>query len=225
MRPAFFRAGFSWGFPCGELSGIFRLPDPGRAYADRSHQPRRGCRFDRGRARLVRRRRRRRAAGVSRNGTDWTDPQFGKEGEFYRAVCFGNGVYVAVGTFGGSNLFAATRDGIAWKTDKKDGQYSKYVRGLGFGAGTFLALGGDPGSVGSSSPFVVTSPDGLTWGDYLPIAGKNILRRFAWGRRDAQSGRRGRRPVRRRRRPRPPGRLPPTGCTGTTPPTSRPSTP
>jgi hypothetical protein len=118
---------------------------------------------------------------VSENGTDWTHHQFGKEGEVYRAAAFGNGAYVAVGTFGGANILAVSRDGAAWKTSLKDGKYSKYLRGLAFGNGAFLAIGGDPGSVGSSSPFVMISQDGETWTDFIPVAGKNILRRIVWG--------------------------------------------
>src|SRR3954464_5204261 len=118
---------------------------------------------------------------VSENGTDWKNLQTGKEGEFYRAVCFGNGRYVAVGTYGGQNMFAVSTDGAKWETSQRDGKYKDYVRGLGFGNGAFLAIGGDPGSVGSSSPFVTTSTDGLKWSDFTPIKGKNILRRIAYG--------------------------------------------
>jgi hypothetical protein len=118
---------------------------------------------------------------VSANGTEWTNLQLGKEGEVYRAVRFGNGRYVAVGSYGGSNMVASSADGRDWQTGTKDAQYSKYVRGLAFGNGVFLGLGGDPGSVNASSPFVLTSPDGVTWGDYTPISGNNILRRAAFG--------------------------------------------
>lgn len=118
---------------------------------------------------------------VSDDGIEWKNQQLGKEGELYRAVCFGNGRYVAVGTYGGQNIFASSADGATWETSQRDGKYKDYVRGLGFGNGTFLAIGGDPGSVGSSSPFVVMSADGVKWSDITPIKGKNILRRIAWG--------------------------------------------
>jgi hypothetical protein len=118
---------------------------------------------------------------ASENGTDWKHQQSGKEGETYRAAAFGNGRFVAVGSYGGGNIFASTRDGITWETRTKDGKYSKYVRGLGFGNGQFLGIGGDPGSVGSSSPFVLRSADGVTWDDYTNIPGKHILRRVAFG--------------------------------------------
>jgi hypothetical protein len=117
----------------------------------------------------------------SPDGKEWGRLQVGKEGETYRAVASGNGVYVAVGTFGGHNLFAATRDGSSWEVSTREGQYKYFVRGLAFGNGGFLAVGGDPGSVGSSSPFVVRSTDGVKWDEYQFISGKNIIRRIAWG--------------------------------------------
>jgi photosystem II stability/assembly factor-like uncharacterized protein len=118
---------------------------------------------------------------VSADGKEWTHPQTGKEGETYRAVSFGNGHFVAVGSFGGANLIGSTMDGVEWKTATRDAKYVSYLRGLGFGKGFFLGLGGDPGSVGDSKPFVMTSDDGQTWSDLTPIAGKNMLRRVCFG--------------------------------------------
>ncbi|HTU23510.1 MAG TPA: hypothetical protein VMG10_36070 [Gemmataceae bacterium] len=118
---------------------------------------------------------------TSRDGADWKHLQLGKQGEVYRAVRFGNERFVAVGTYGGSNIFAASTDGAKWKTALRDGKYVKYVRGLGFGDSRFVGVGGDPGSVGNAQPFVVTSKDGLQWTDYTSISGKKILRRLAFG--------------------------------------------
>jgi len=118
---------------------------------------------------------------TSPDGKTWSHEQTGKEGEVYRAVAFGNGRYVAVGTFGGKNIFASSADGQKWEMSSKDGKYSLYVRGLAFGNKSFLGIGGDPGSVGGSAPFVMTTPDGVAWSDYIKISGKNILRRLAWG--------------------------------------------
>jgi len=119
---------------------------------------------------------------VSGDGNAWTRPPLGKEGETWRAVAVGDGVAAAVGAFGGSNIFTASRDGGAtWTAGIKDAKYSKYLRGVTHGAGGFLALGGDPGSVGSSEPFVMTSRDGVTWSDPVAIGGKHILRRVAHG--------------------------------------------
>jgi photosystem II stability/assembly factor-like uncharacterized protein len=117
----------------------------------------------------------------SADGVKWEHVQTGKEGETYRAVCFGNGRFVAVGGYGGSNIFAVSADGKTWKTAQRDARYVTYLRGLGFGKGTFLGLGGDPGAVGDSRPFVMQTADGDTWTDLRPVAGKNILRRVAFG--------------------------------------------
>ncbi|MDB6175822.1 MAG: hypothetical protein JWL59_5133 [Chthoniobacteraceae bacterium] len=118
---------------------------------------------------------------ASQDGVDWKNLQIGKEGETYRAVAFGLGRFVAVGSYGGDNIYAASSDGVAWETGKKEAKYSKYIRGLGFDGRQFLGVGGDPGSVGASGPFVVTSPDGKTWSDYISVSGKAILRRLAFG--------------------------------------------
>ncbi len=118
---------------------------------------------------------------ASADGLKWTDAQTGREGESYRAVAFGNGLCAAVGSFGGDNILANTADGKTWKTGKHEAKYVKYIRGLTFGNGQFLALGGDPGSVGSSKPFVMFSKDGLTWDGPHDVPGKHMLRRAAWG--------------------------------------------
>lgn len=118
---------------------------------------------------------------VSVDGKEWTHPQTGKEGETYRAVSFGNGRFAAVGSFGGANLIASTIDGVEWQTATRDAKYVSYLRGLGFGKGMFLGLGGDPGSVGDSKPFVMTSEDGQTWSELTPISGRNMLRRVCFG--------------------------------------------
>ena len=118
---------------------------------------------------------------VSADGRRWEQAAAGKEGEVYRAVAFGKGRFAAVGTFGGSNLLAWSADGAAWKNVQRDGQYANFLRGLAFGGGGFVGIGGDPGAVGDSRPFVTLSADGETWGDYVKISGKNIVRRIAWG--------------------------------------------
>lgn len=118
---------------------------------------------------------------TSTDGTNWSLVQTGKEGETYRAVAFGNGRFSAVGSYGGANLLAMTTDGETWKTGSRDAKYVSYLRGLGFGKGMFLGLGGDPGAVGQSKPFVMLSEDGITWGEIIPIEGKNMLRRVCYG--------------------------------------------
>jgi hypothetical protein len=118
---------------------------------------------------------------VSSNGLEWRDAQAGKEGETWRAVAAGGGRFVGVGSFGGSNFFGATTDGVTWERSGFDGKYSRYVRGIVFHDGKFVALGGDPGTVGQAKPFALISSDGKTWGDLIELPGKFILRRFASG--------------------------------------------
>jgi hypothetical protein len=118
---------------------------------------------------------------ASADGTAWGDKHTGKDGEVYRSAAFGNGLFVATGSYGGDNILAASPDGKVWKTSKQEAKYVKYIRGLTFGDGRFLALGGDPGSVGSSKPFVLFSKDGLTWDGPHDVPGKHILRRAVWG--------------------------------------------
>ncbi len=131
---------------------------------------------------------------ASADGVTWTNTQLGKEGETYRATVAGNGLVVAVGSYGGDNILAATADGKTWKTGKQEAKYVRYLRGLAFGNGSFLGLGGDPGSVGSSKPFTMHSRDGLDWEGPFEVSGKHILRRAVWGKdRFVAVGDRGRR--------------------------------
>jgi len=118
---------------------------------------------------------------TSSDGAAWVNAQTGKEGEVYRAISFGNSRFAAVGSFGGANLYASTADGATWQTGSRDARYVSYLRGIGFGKEVFIGLGGDPGSVGDSKPFVMTSTDGQAWSDITPIAGRNMLRRVCYG--------------------------------------------
>lgn len=118
---------------------------------------------------------------VSADGQTWKNQQFGRDGEIFRGVAFGNGRFASVGSYGGDNITASTADGAQWTIGKKEARYVNYLRGLGFGNQLFLGLGGDPGSVGDSKPFVATSEDGITWSEFVPVAGRNILRRVTWG--------------------------------------------
>ena len=118
---------------------------------------------------------------ASEDGKAWKAPKTGKEGEVYRALAFGNGAFAAVGSYGGKNIMAASKNGEAWSTAENDAKYSRYYRGLCFGGGRFLALGGDPGAVGAASAFVSTSEDGAAWSVFQEIPGKFMLRRAAFG--------------------------------------------
>src|ERR1019366_2258192 len=118
----------------------------------------------------------------SEDGKTWSKPQLGKEGETYRSVRFQQGICVAIGTFGGSNIFAVTSDGTTWKTQSRDAKYVNYIRCLGVGKDFFLGIGGDAGGGGIPGKcLATTSKDGLTWTDMEPIAGKSMLRRVVFG--------------------------------------------
>jgi hypothetical protein len=118
---------------------------------------------------------------TSPDGKTWSAAQKGREGDTYRCAAAGNGRLVAVGGYGGDNIFASSGDGSAWKTASKNASYSRYVRGMSFGNGGFLAVGGDPGAVGIGNPFVLLSADGEKWDGPHDVGGKFILRRVAWG--------------------------------------------
>jgi hypothetical protein len=118
---------------------------------------------------------------ASADGRTWSVAREGKEGEAFRAVVSGGGRWAAAGTFGGANLLASSADGRTWSEVRKDGQYRHYLRGMAHGGGTFVGIGGDPGSVGDSKPFVMLSAEGTTWSDFTFVSGKHILRRMAFG--------------------------------------------
>jgi len=117
---------------------------------------------------------------ASADGSKWEHEQLGKEGETYRAVAYGHGVFAAVGGYGyGNQLMAVSADGIAWKVMPKE--KARSYRSLLFGNGKFFAFTGDPGSVGDAKPVVATSTDGVTWTDAQRISGNWLLRRAAFG--------------------------------------------
>ncbi len=118
---------------------------------------------------------------TSKDGASWQHIQTGKVGEMFRAIAYGRERFAAVGSYGGDNITAVSKDGQTWELGKIEARYTKYFRGLGFGKDFFLGLGGDPGSVGASKPFVMTSTDGQKWSEIQSIPGKHILRRVAWG--------------------------------------------
>lgn len=118
---------------------------------------------------------------TSPDGVRWENVQKGREGEVFHTLVFGAGGCLAVGRFGGSNLFAFTRDGVTWNQYLKDARYAKYLLGVTYANGVFLGVGGEPVTVGASSPFVMESKDGENWTEMLEISGKNVLRRLAWG--------------------------------------------
>jgi hypothetical protein len=117
---------------------------------------------------------------TSSDGRTWSAPQLGKEGEVYRAAAVGNGRLVAVGTFGGDQVLASSKNDGMWTVSKRPGGYGGYLRSLTFVNGRFLALGGDPGAVGVAAPYLLSSADGEKW-EESKFGGKFMLRRLAFG--------------------------------------------
>lgn len=116
----------------------------------------------------------------SADGVEWKNQQTGKDGESYRSVACGNGVFAAVGSFGwGDQLMGSTTDGAVWKVAVKP--KATAYRSVYFGGGKFLAMSGDPAQVGDARPVVSISADGLTWPEAKRISGQWLLRRLAFG--------------------------------------------
>jgi len=73
----------------------------------------------------------------------------------WRAIAYGNGIFVAVSTTGSGNRVMTSPDGITW-TIQSTPQNNSW-RSVAFGAGLFVAV-----SSGGTNR-VMTSPDGVTW--------------------------------------------------------------
>ena len=75
----------------------------------------------------------------------------------WRDVAYGNGIFVAVGTYGGSSRSAYSTDGITWPTMMGEywGMPSSDVRSVAYGNGVFVAVGYYSDSA--------VSTDGITW--------------------------------------------------------------
>ena len=117
----------------------------------------------------------------STDGIAWKQLQTGKDGEVYRAVCFGNNRFVALGTYGGDNLFSTTTDGATWQTATRKCPTAATSAASDWGKDPFLAVGGDAGFGNYAQPCGTTSVDGVKWGDFFRFPGKSILRRVAFG--------------------------------------------
>ena len=74
----------------------------------------------------------------------------------WRAVCYGNGLFVAVASSGSGNRVMTSPDGINWtiRTSAANNEW----RGVCFGDGLFVAVA----TTGSGNR-VMTSPDGINW--------------------------------------------------------------
>ena len=89
-------------------------------------------------------------------GTTWTTGTIGAI--TWRSVCYGNGLFVAVGENGaGVSNVTWSEDGKNWNAT--NGTADDDWRGVAFGNGMFVAVCDD----GTTTSKVMTSPDGKTW--------------------------------------------------------------
>lgn len=118
---------------------------------------------------------------VSEDGREWKHIQIGKDGEVYRNVCCSSGIYVAVGSYGLTNFFARTLDGVTWqKQSKRSPGVYHLLSGVAFGNDRFIAYGGD----GTSDPagnILHHSKDGTSWSELVQPKNRRLLRRATFG--------------------------------------------
>lgn len=90
----------------------------------------------------------------SQTGTLWT-ARSAANGNNWRSVTFGNGVFVAVATTGTGNRVMTSTDGVNWisRTSAADNNWFSVT----FGNGLFVAV------ATNGTNRVMTSPDGITW--------------------------------------------------------------
>jgi hypothetical protein len=90
---------------------------------------------------------------ISTNAQNWESLQL--QGYTLNAICYGNGLFVAVSTFWSSNQFVGalftSTDATNWV--QRDPGTTKGLGGVAYGNGLFVAVGDD----------IVTSSDGATW--------------------------------------------------------------
>ncbi|WP_164969656.1 fibronectin type III domain-containing protein, partial [Aquirufa rosea] len=84
----------------------------------------------------------------------------------WNSVTYGNALFVAVSTDGGSNRAMTSPDGITWTTRTLD-----VGRCVTYGNGVFVSVGQNK---------VSTSPDGITWTSQTP-ASNNVWQSVAYG--------------------------------------------
>ncbi len=118
------------------------------------------------------------ARSLSDDGRQWSKPEVGTELLMLKAVVFGNGKFVAVGSKGKDDYFQWSTDGKRWGQQHMDTGYGGRFHSVSFGNNTFIAWGGkgSPGSV-----FLSYSEDGEKWTPETEFAGKFRIRRGAYG--------------------------------------------
>ncbi len=89
-----------------------------------------------------------------KEGSTWT-PQAAAEANEWISVTYGNGFFVAVAAFGGTNRVMTSPDGITW-TARAAAEANDWLS-VTYGNGLFVAVARD------GTNRVMTSPDGITW--------------------------------------------------------------
>ena len=115
-------------------------------------------------------------SGYAPNASDllntWTETPT-SSGHNWNAVCYGNGLFVAVGDNGSDTRISTSPDGVTWTP--RTAPRANDWRAVCFGDGLFVAVS----STGTGDR-VMTSPDGITWTIRSSAADSN-WRGVAWG--------------------------------------------
>jgi hypothetical protein len=93
---------------------------------------------------------------ISSDGNNWTEIDMEQE---VLAMCYGNGLYVAIGATSTSPLAMISTDGITWTSSPVPNNLWKSVT---YGNGLFVAVGYTTPLSGSTNQ-IMTSPDGINW--------------------------------------------------------------
>jgi hypothetical protein len=90
----------------------------------------------------------------------------------WKEICWGNGLFVAVGENGGTPIVMTSPDGIGW-TSRTPAASMGPLSGVCFGDGLFVAV------CESGTNQIMTSPDGITWTARTPATAIDF-RAVAW---------------------------------------------
>jgi hypothetical protein len=110
-------------------------------------------------------------ADVKQEGVDWVTRAAAGNNDYWSAVTYGNGLFVAVGSgdggAGGDRVMTSS-DGITWTPQSAANNNSWNT--VAYGNGIFVALSCGT-SCGASSNNLMTSPDGIVWTPGSPAGG------------------------------------------------------
>ena len=93
---------------------------------------------------------------TSADGITWTARSAAGDNDAWRAVTYGNGLFVAVGDTGGTDKIMTSPDGVTWTTRTPP---SGDWKGVTYGNGLFVAVG----SSGGINYSMTSSDGGITW--------------------------------------------------------------